>query len=69
MVLRNPPDSPSFDGSDPTAYLPPLPSLQAWVHRPQAVAKCFITDIVGLRALVHQDGDVSHTTRGGFGVA
>ena len=38
-----------------TSAEPPLPALgilQAWVHRPQALAKCTISDLYGMRALV-----------------
>ena len=38
-----------------TSAEPPLPALgvlQAWVHRPQALARCTISDLYGMRALV-----------------
>ncbi|WWC69782.1 uncharacterized protein I206_103725 [Kwoniella pini CBS 10737] len=34
-------------------HLPPLPSLIGWSHRPQAIAKCFISDIYRMQALVN----------------
>lgn len=33
------------------AALPPVSALQAWVHRPQAVARCTVGDVFGMRAL------------------
>lgn len=50
--------------ADPAADLPPLSSLQAWVHRPQAVAKCFVSDVFNLCALEADDGVVKRTARG-----
>ncbi len=35
-----------------TQSLPALSTLQTWVHRSQAIAKCFVSDVYGLRALV-----------------
>ncbi|KAK4685923.1 hypothetical protein P7C73_g4211, partial [Tremellales sp. Uapishka_1] len=35
--------------------LPPLPALLTWVHRPQAIAKCFISDIYRMAALVPEE--------------
>lgn len=40
------------------AALPPLASLQAWVHRPQAVAKCTVGDVFAMRVLGAGDGRV-----------
>ena len=44
------PPGPSQQTSQPP--LPAFSSLQTWVHRPQAVAKCFVSDVYALRALI-----------------
>lgn len=49
---------------DPARFLPSLASLQAWVYRPDAVAKCFTSDVLNLRALKSDDGDVQYKSSG-----
>jgi len=49
--------------------LPALGVLQAWVHRPQALAKCTISDLYGMRALVKGNNEgvgvnVGYSSRG-----
>lgn len=55
--------------SAPTPLLN-LGVLQSWVHRPQALAKCSISDVYGMRALVKgNEGlevSVGYSSRGGF---
>ena len=44
------------------SVLPSLSALQTWVHRPQAIAKCFISDVYGLRALAPAEETLSTYT-------
>lgn len=43
--------------------LPGLPQLQTWVHRPQALAKCTISDVYKMRTVVY-DGAGRYAGRG-----
>ena len=45
--------------------LPPLSVLQTWVHRPQAVAKCTVSDVYRLRSITRgEEAGTSYGTRG-----
>ena len=45
--------------------LPPLSVLQTWVHRPQAVAKCTVSDVYRLRSITPgEEAGTSYGTRG-----
>ncbi|KAL1406119.1 hypothetical protein Q8F55_007802 [Vanrija albida] len=46
--------------------LPPLAALQSWVHRPQAVAACFVSDVYELQNLREEGAGVSRTSRDVF---
>ncbi|WOO83405.1 uncharacterized protein LOC62_05G006931 [Vanrija pseudolonga] len=48
------------------AALPPLATLQSWVHRPQAVAACFVSDVYALQNLRESNAGVSRTSRDVF---
>jgi hypothetical protein len=59
----------SWASTSDTTPLPGLGVLQAWVHRPQALAKCTISDLYGMRALVKGNNEgvgvnVGYTSRG-----
>ena len=60
----------SWASTSGTAPLPALGVLQAWVHRPQALAKCTISDFYGMRALVKgNEGvgvNVGYSSRGEY---
>ncbi|BEI84554.1 hypothetical protein CcaverHIS002_0411580 [Cutaneotrichosporon cavernicola] len=45
---------------------PSLAALQSWVHRPQALALCFVSDVYALRALREETNLVTRTTRDVF---
>jgi len=54
-----------------TAPLPALGVLQAWVHRPQALARCTISDLYGMKALVKGNNEgggvnVGYSSRGEY---
>lgn len=38
-----------------TDDLPSLPVLQTWVHRPQALAKCTVSDVYQMRTVMYPD--------------
>lgn len=46
--------------------LPPLSTLQTWVHRPQAIAACTVGDVFGLRTLVQWNQGVTVRSPGAF---
>jgi hypothetical protein len=56
--------SPSSSKAVGLDALPSADALRTWVHRPHAVACCFITDVVRLRTLAYTDGGVSQAMRG-----
>lgn len=48
----------------PLEALPSLAALQSWVHRPQARAQCFVSDVYALQALREETATMARTTRG-----
>lgn len=44
--------------------LPSLTTLQSWVHRPQALAPCFVSDVYALQAIREENAMVGRTSRG-----
>ena len=42
------------------AQLPSLAVLQTWVHRPQAIAKCTVSDVYVLQALVPREKETAN---------
>jgi hypothetical protein len=59
----------SWASTSSSTPLPALGVLQAWVHRPQALAKCTISDLYGMRALVKGNNEgvgvnVGYSSRG-----
>jgi hypothetical protein len=41
----------SDDLASRLAALPPMADLLTWVHRPQAIAKCLVSDVYGMSSL------------------
>jgi hypothetical protein len=61
----------SWASTSSSTPLPALGVLQAWVHRPQALAKCTISDLYGMRALVKGNNEgvgvnVGYSSRGEY---
>ncbi|ORY23699.1 hypothetical protein BCR39DRAFT_345336 [Naematelia encephala] len=52
--------------SSVTDSLPPLATLLTWVHRPQAVARCFVSDVYQMASLVSTTEGTSHSSRDVF---
>ncbi|CAK9787380.1 hypothetical protein CC85DRAFT_289034 [Cutaneotrichosporon oleaginosum] len=47
----------------PLEALPSLAALQSWVHRPQARAPCFVSDVYALRALREEHGTITRPAK------
>jgi len=60
----------SWASTSTSTQLPSLAVLQSWVHRPQALAKCSISDFYGMRAVVKgNEGvevSVGYSSRGAY---